>query len=386
MKTNVAVFLGGRSVEHEVSIISAMQAIAALDAERYNPVPVYITKDGRLYSGKDFTSISAFRDIPALLKKGYPVVLTNSGNGTVMSRYPAKFGTKETPLHVALPVVHGTYSEDGTVAGLCEAVALPYAGCDVLSAALSMNKHAAKAVLRASGLPVLDGILLNSAKHSDNTPEIIEKSFEYPMIVKPADLGSSVGISKVSDRKALRDALELAFKFTLNVLIEPCLNPMKEVNCAVLGDWESARASVCERPFSGDEFLSYQDKYLSGGKTNSGKGMGSGGRELPAKLSAEITKRVQELSVAAFNALGCSGCARVDCMIDGDGQIYINELNTIPGSLSFYLWEASGLSFSALLDEMLRLALKRRRVRDALMTTIPTNILAQKSGLKGAKL
>lgn len=253
-----------------------------------------------------------------------------------------------------------------------------------------MNKPAAKAVLRAEGLPVLDGVTVKSSNFTPEALGNIEQTLKYPLIVKPADLGSSIGISKADDRESLEAALNLVFKFTRSALVEPCLYPMKEINCAVLGDCDGARASVCERPFSGDEFLSYKDKYLSGGKSKGGSnggpvkaGMGSGGREIPAKLSEELTKQVQDLSIAAFNALGCSGCARVDCMVDLDGNVYINELNTIPGSLGFYLWEAGGLSFPALLDEMLRLALKRRRVREALMTTFPTNILSQQ--MKGAK-
>ena len=386
MKINVAVLFGGRSVEHEVSIISAMQVIAALDRERYNPVPIYMTKDGLMYGGAGFDAIDAYRDIPALLKKGYPVTLARVADDVILARFPVKlFGSAETPIHVALPVVHGTNAEDGTVAGLCESLKLPYAGCDVIASAVCMDKAASKAVLAHSGLPVLPWTTVTAASYAagaDGVAARIEERFAYPVIAKPCNLGSSVGVSRANDREQLAKALELVFRFTQKALVEPCLTPMREINCAVLGDDEHATASVCERPFGGDDFLSYGDKYQSGGKG----GMASAGRELPADLPAEVSERIRKLSVEAFQALGCAGVARVDCMIDGgNGEIYINELNTIPGSLAFYLWEASGMSFSELLTETIKLAFNRKRRRDALVMTIPTNILSGAAGSKGAK-
>ena len=371
-------FFGGRSVEHEVSIITAMQAISALDQERYFPVPVYMTKDGLMYSGPGFDAIESYRDVPALLKKGYPVTLARAGGDVVLTRFPVKlFGSAETPIHAALPAVHGANAEDGTVAGLCEAFGLPYAGCDVTASALCMDKAASKAVLAQAGLPVLPCVTASASEYASGADAVIgriEERFEYPVIVKPNNLGSSVGVSKAGDREALADALDMAFRFTHRVLAEQCLSPMREINCAVLGDSEHAAASVCERPFGGLDFLSYGDKYQSGGAKG---GMASAGRELPADIPQEVSERVRKLSVAAFQALDCAGVARVDCMIDDKtGEIYVNELNTIPGSLAFYLWEASGMSFSEQLTGMIKLALARKRRRDALITTIPTNILS----------
>lgn len=376
MTMNVAVFFGGRSVEHEVSIISACQAIAAF--KKYNPIPVYITKEGEMYTGEDFDKIDSYKDVPALLKSGNNVAFVRSGGDVLMLRYPSKlFGNTPIPIHAALPVTHGTYGEDGTIAGLCESLGLPYAGCDILSSALCMDKTVAKTVLLAAGLPTLPYETYFSAKyHLDKDTVIldIEDKFEYPIIVKPVGLGSSVGISKANDKTALRDALDLAFSFDTRVMVERCLTDMKEVNCAVLGDIDSARASVCESPYSGGDILSYKDKYQSGGKGSS-KGMGSGGREIPANIPANVAEDVQNLAIQSFRTLGCSGVVRIDFML-ADGNIYINELNTIPGSLSFYLWEKAGLSFTDLIEELIRLALGRKRRREQLTTTINSNILS----------
>lgn len=376
MTMNVAVFFGGRSVEHEVSIISACQAIAAFN--KYNPIPVYITKDGEMYTGDNFDKIDSYKDIPSLLKSGYNISFVRSGGDVLMLRYPSKlFGNTPVPIHAALPVTHGTYGEDGTVAGLCESLGLPYAGCDILSSALCMDKAVAKTVLLAAGLPTLPCETYFSAKYHLNKDAVIldiEDKFEYPIIVKPVGLGSSVGISKAEDKAALCDALDLAFAFDTRVMVERCLTDMKEVNCAVLGDIDGARASVCESPYSGGDILSYKDKYQSGSKGNS-KGMGSGGREIPANIPVSAAEDVQNLAIQAFRALGCSGVVRIDFMLAGD-NIYINELNTIPGSLSFYLWEKAGLSFPELVEELIRLALGRKRRREQLTTTISSNILS----------
>jgi len=377
MGMNIAVFFGGRSVEHEVSIISACQAMAAM--KKHNPIPVYIAKDGQLYTGDGFDKIESYKNIPALIKKGHSIALVRGSGDVLMIQHPSKrFGNvPPVTIHAALPVTHGTYGEDGTIPGLCESLNLPYAGCDILSAALCMDKAVSKTLLQAAGLPVLPCEVYNSSKyHTDKNAVLldIEGEFEYPIIVKPVSLGSSVGITRANDRDSLSDALELAFAFDARVMVEKCLVDMKEVNCAILGDIDGARASVCESPYSGGDILSYKDKYLSGGKGGA-KGMGSGGREIPADIPEDTTKAVQELAIKAFNTLGCAGVVRIDFML-AEGNIYINELNTIPGSLSFYLWEASGLGFGDMINELIRLALARRRRREQLTTTIDTNILS----------
>ncbi|MDR2670379.1 MAG: D-alanine--D-alanine ligase [Oscillospiraceae bacterium] len=381
MKIQVGVFFGGRSVEHEVSIISAMQVCAALDREKYTPVPVYITKQGLFYTGPSYGDIAAYRDIPALLAAGSGVTLTPDGAGrAVLSRWPARRlgGNEIAVLDAALPVVHGTNAEDGTLQGYLEMLGLPYAGPDVLSSAVCMDKAVSKSLLATAGIPVLPGCTWTDTAWGARPDALMDElalRFGFPVVVKPVNLGSSVGVTRAADRAALRAAADLAFQFAPKVLIEPAVVRLREINCAVLGDAGAARASACEEPLGAGGILSYGDKYLSGGEAD--KGMGGAARRVPADLAPALRDHIQALGVHTFQTLGCQGVARVDFLLDCDkNQVYVNEINTIPGSLAFYLWEPVGLSFGALLDEMLSLAFKRHRQRAALSFTYESNILA----------
>lgn len=392
MKTKVAVLFGGRSVEHEVSIISGLQAYAALDRNKYEPLVLYIGKDGAFYTGEGMDTVEFYRGLPAALKEATRVLPVPGAKGVDLVRYPMKkFGNNiVASFEVALPVVHGTNVEDGTLMGFLEMLGVPYASCDVTSSALGMDKYVMKAVLRQAGLPVLDATLLDAKSYAadmDAVMDTVESAVAYPVIVKPVNLGSSVGISKAGDRQKLRAALDLAFDFSSLVLVEQAIEPLREINCAVLGDREDAIPSACEEPFGNDEILSFGDKYLSGGKsgkTGAAKtggaksgGMSSLKRRCPADIPADMTQTVQELAVKTFKALGCMGVSRIDFLMNADTkELWINEINTIPGSLAFYLWEETGVSFSELLDRMIALAFKRERVKDALTFTYDTNILA----------
>jgi D-alanine-D-alanine ligase len=390
MKTNVGVFFGGSSVEHEVSIISALQAILALDKVRFMPLPVYITKDGEMYTGEALLSIENYKDTQKLCKQSLKVTLTRENGSVWLIRTAGgMFKKRRFKIDLALPVVHGTHCEDGSLAGLFEVLRLPYAGSDVLSSAVGMDKIVMKHVLAAHGLPLVDFVSFHSKQWYGQTPtyiSMIEEKLGYPVVVKPANLGSSVGISKAHGREDLEKSIELATGFADKVIVEKAVVHLKEINCAVLGDHENVSASALEEPVGQDVILSYQDKYMN---ETSGKGMHHAKRKLPAELSKDLESRIQELAKKTFQALGCNGCARVDFLIDEEEKdaVYVNEINTIPGSLSFYLWEANGKSFSALLNEMLELALKRERERNQLMFTYDENILAMGSwnGQKGTK-
>lgn len=386
MKQSVAVFFGGRSVEHEVSVISAMQAIAALNTDKYAVTPVYITKESEMYTGAGFDKIENYKNIPELMKNGVQLSLLRSGGqATLAPRKKKLFGAPDDILlDVAFPVVHGTNVEDGCLQGMFESVGLPYTGCDVLSSAVCMDKAVAKHLLRAHGLPVLPDMALDASAY-DVSPEDalshIEKTVGLPCIVKPVNLGSSVGISKADNLDNLRGALDTAFRYAPRVLVERAVSPLREINCAVLGNRDEARASVCEEPAGQDEILSYQDKYQSGGGKKGG--MESLKRRIPAEIPEETSKNIQQTAIKAFQTLGCSGVVRIDFLLEGD-TYFINELNTIPGSLAFYLWEATGLPFPKLCDELIRLAFARKRQKDALTFTFATNILNSQSwsGLK----
>ena len=405
MKTKVAVLFGGKSVEHEVSVISGLQAFRALDREKFDAIPLYITKNNEFYTGENLEDIAAFKDIPTALSNATRVLPVPVDGGRVqLLRYPMKkFGNNVVAeIDVALPVVHGTNVEDGTLMGYLEMLGLPYVGCDVMSAAIGMDKFLMKGALKQAGVPVLPAISFTGRDYAADSALVlngIEKAMGYPVIVKPVNLGSSVGISKACDRAALEDALNTAFSFAPKVLVEQAIQPLREINCAVVGDVYKARASACEQPFGNDAILSFADKYQSGGskdggaksggtKSNAGGGMSSLQRQCPADLPADVTEKVQALAVKTFRALGCSGVARIDFLNNPEtDEWWVNEINTIPGSLAFYLFEAAGTPFADLLTEMIDLAFKRQRERESLTFSYETNLLSTASlgGAKGAK-
>lgn len=397
MKLKVAVLFGGKSTEHEISIISAIQAMGSLDRNKYDVIPVYMTKNCEFYTGEGTERIESYINIPALLKKAVQVIWVKEGSRVRLYRYPMKkFGNNlMAEVDVVLPVVHGTNVEDGALQGYLQTLGIPYAGCDVCSSALGMNKYAMKAVLKDHQIPVLDCALFTWKDYEDREGILprVEEKFSYPVIVKPLNLGSSIGIKKASDRESLEEALELAFEFARTILVEPAITNLREINCAVLGDYEQAEASECEEPLNAEEILSFEDKYLKGGKGSKQSG-GKGGmanlqRRLPADITPEQRETVRKMAVDTFQALGCSGVARIDLMMDVDrDRIYVNEINTIPGSLSFYLWEPVGKKYSALLDEIIELTLKRQREEEKLVFTFESNVLENVNlggGAKGAK-
>ena len=389
MKLKLAVLFGGKSVEHEISVISALQAAAALDREKYDVLPVYLTKENEFYIGDDVGKIEAYRDIPALLAKSQKVIPARAEGKAVLLRYPAKAFGKNVlaEIECVLPIVHGTNAEDGTLQGLLRLMDVPFAGCDVAASAVGMDKYVQKCVLRDNGIPVLDCVCVHAADYDEDAEQCEErmKAMGFPLIVKPVNLGSSVGITKADDAAALHRAIELAFRFADRVLVEPAVQNLREINCSVLGDASEARASVCEEPLNADEILSYENKYMSGGKSKASKGPATSGkagmasleRKIPADIPAELAQRVQELAVKAFRCLDCSGVARIDFLLDSKtGALWFNEINTIPGSLSFYLWEPTGLPYTKLLDEMIRLAFRRQRTKEDLNFSFDTNVLA----------
>ena len=393
MKIKLAVLFGGKSVEHEISIISAVQAMRSINSDKYEIIPVYITKANEMYNGECLLEISEYRNLKALLKKCRRVTFATEGSRTYLVKTDTKlFEKKEiSEIDLAFPIVHGTNCEDGTLQGYLEFLGLPYVGCDVLSSAVGMDKAVFKYVMQAAGLPVLDCKCFYAREYAENKEAIIEsaeKEIGYPMIVKPVNLGSSVGISKAKDRAALIDAIELAVSFSDKVLIEHAVTAIREINCSVVGDTDECMASVCEEPFMNDEILSYEDKYMGGGKSSgNAKGMASLSRKIPADISEEKSGEIRELACKVFKALGAAGVVRIDFIIDTESdKVYVNEINTIPGSLSFYLWEKTDLPYGKLIDKLISLAFRRSRNRENLTFTIDTNILSGVSfGAKGAK-
>ncbi|MDM8558939.1 D-alanine--D-alanine ligase family protein [Candidatus Parabeggiatoa sp. HSG14] len=389
MKINIGVLFGGRSVEHEVSIISALQAIHAIDKTMYHVIPIYLTKQGIWYTGDALLDIENYKDTNHLLSQCKKILLpVNADENAILNYSPGFFQKKVLgKIDIVFPVFHGTHGEDGALQGLCELINIPFVGCDVLSSAVGMNKIAMKLMLKATGLPIVNyfGFYAKEwLKNQKTTIEKIENTLKYPMIVKPAALGSSIGITKASNRKELEEAVDIAKKLSQQLLVEEMISDLKEINCSVLGDYEKTEASVCEEPIHDEKsVLSFQDKYLSGGKT---KGMSSAQRKLPADIPKEMSDAIQEMAQQTFLLLNCQGVARIDFLVDNETQnVYVNEINTIPGSLSFYLWEASGKSFTELTTQLIQLALKRHREKNNLLFSYDSNILAGFKGTKGAK-
>lgn len=392
MKTRVAVLFGGKSVEHEVSVISGIQALMNIDTDKYDVTPVYITKKNEFYVGDRVGDIEAYKDIDALLKQSTRVIFVNEDRRVFLAPYPKKhFGQKDIEIDVVLPVVHGTNEEDGALQGYLKTIGVPFGGCDVTASAVGMDKYIQKAVLKDNGIPVLPGIPFTTGDYADvdTMIERIEKEIGYPVIVKPVNLGSSVGIGIAKDREELIGKIDDAFIYAKRILVEHAILNLREVNCSVLGDEDHAEASEIEEPFHTEEILSYKDKYESNGSKSGGsKGMASVSRKIPAEIPADMYEEVKRLAVKSFQALGCSGVARMDFMIDSDtNKLYFNEINTIPGSLSFYLWEPVGLKYKDMLTKLIELALKRARRDSELTFTFDTNILAGGAlgGSKGAK-
>ena len=385
MKTNVGVVFGGRSVENEISVITANQAMAAMDKEKYDITPIYITKDGKWYTGEALLNVANYRDSKKLLAMCEEVYMKPIYGDTNLYRTNRKLFQKDVVkrLDVIMPALHGTNCEDGTFQGVMEFSGIPYTGCNTLASANGMDKITMKMILKECGIPVIDYFWFSDKEWDDKqdaTVAGIEEKLGYPVIVKPANSGSSVGIRAAHNREELLDAVDHAISFTSRVIIEKYVQKLKEVNCAVLGNYYECTASVCEVPVRSGEILSYQDKYMNGGGKQS-QGMQSTVREIPANLPKESTDFIQKAACDTFRALSCDGVARIDFIIDeSTGDIFVNEINTIPGSLSFYLWEYSGINFSALIDRLIEIAFRRKQDAGFKAVNYGENIFAAKMG------
>lgn len=408
MKIKVGVFFGGKSVEHEISVITMSQVISSLNPDKYEIVPIYISKQGVMYTGEDLLDLYSFKDMDVLLKRCYKVCVVNDGKGVKVMRCPAPFIGRRVlnTIDVAFPIVHGTNVEDGTMAGFLNLLDIPYVGPDIMASSIGMDKILMKKVLKESGLPVVDYVSFFSMEYIKDEEKIqkeIKEKLRFPVIVKPGNLGSSVGIKKANNESELVEAIEFAMEFSDRIIVENAVENLKEINCSVIGNIVDSETSVCEEPFFSDEILSYADKYMGGSKSNKGvgikggakgiagakaggKGMAVSDKKLPADISDEKRDEIQKLTKETFKVLGCSGVARVDFLMDKKTEnVYVNEINTIPGALSYYLWEATGKSFEKELDELIDIALKRHREREKLTFSYDQNILAMQGGTKGSK-
>jgi D-alanine-D-alanine ligase len=369
----IGVIFGSRSVEHEVSVITAQQAMAAL-SPGHRPVPVYIAKDGRWFTGDALGNLGRFADVDTLLSECTAVtpvidppraaLLLSPVSGSRRGLF-RRGGGEGLDIEVAMPLVHGSFGEDGTLQGLLEMAAIPYTGSGVTASAVAMDKRLAKTVLRAAGLPVLEDVVIERESWRSTPGDSVgaaESLGPYPLYVKPVSLGSSIGVSRAADAPELREAVDVALTYDRRCIVEPAQEGIVEVNCAVIGDGRDARTSLLEQPTKSG-LLSYDDKYRGGAsKSPAAKsaGMKSAQRIIPAPLPESLATRLHEAALSSFAAVGASGVARVDFMVDTAAQSFVvNEVNPIPGSLAYYLFEPAGLSFTALLDELIDIARRR---------------------------
>ena len=390
MKTKIGVFFGGRSTEHEISVISANQAMHAINRDKYEVTPIYITKQGKWYTGEALFDVANYRDTKSLLEKCQEVYMRPIyGDYKLYKLKKPMFGSDVlTELDVVIPVLHGSNGEDGTFEGILDSIGIPYAGCDVLASSNGMDKITMKMILRSCDIPVVDFVWFTDKQWFSQGEQLIDRieaSLGYPVIVKPANLGSSVGIGRAADRARLVDCIAEAANYSSRIIVEHMVDNLKEINCSVLGDCDDYRTSVCEEPIKSGEILSYEDKYMGGGaKTKGARGMAVSQKRIPAEIPESMSERIRFLAGETFRVLSCQGVSRVDVIVDNDsGEIYVNEINTIPGSLSFYLWEATGISFPELMDTLVKLALKRQRQRERKTVTYDRNIFSLGGGVKG---
>ena len=394
-------------MENEISVVTASQVMESMDKQKYEIVPIYIAKTGKWYTGAALLELEAYRDMPSLLKRCTEVYFKSVYGDFNLYSNAGLFGAQKVVARIdtILPTLHGTNCEDGTLQGVLSVLGIPYVGCNTFASANGMDKISMKQILRSSGISVVDFHWFSDKEWDERREEVldsIEKVLPYPVIVKPANSGSSVGISPAHSREELAEAIDNAAQFTTRIIVERMLSKLKEVNCSVMGDYYHCEPSVCEVPLRSGEILSYSDKYQSGGAKGSGKlggaksgcgklgggvkfagtkgeqGMASLKRELPAKLPDTVTALVKDYAVKTFKTLGCEGLARIDLMIDEeDGRIYVNEINTIPGSLSSYLWEYTGIPFTQVIDRLIDRSFARAREESFKVVDFGGNIFAK---------
>lgn len=395
-KIQLGVIYGSRTCEHEVSIISAVQLMKNADPEKYDVIPIYVSQKGEWFTGSALLDMKTYTPFDPFKKGIIPVRLDmTAGSGALIRFVPPKGlfgGGKEevvARLDAVIPVLHGMHGEDGSVQGMLELADIPYTSSGITASAVGMDKITMKRFFRGMGYPILPDVAVTRSqweKDKNAVMDIVEKALPYPVFTKPAYLGSSIGVSRASDRKELEDALELAFSYDRRVLVEEGLDMPIEVNCSVLGFDGDVKASVLEMPNTGSAFLDFSEKYLAG---TGSKGMASLKRIVPAPIGDELTKDLQQLSCRIFTDMDCKGVVRIDYMLDRHSdRYYITEINTIPGSLAFYLWAETGLKYPQLIDEMVKCAMKAHEEKHKNNFAFTSDILSGVSfgGAKSSKL
>ena len=389
---NIGVIYGSRTCEHDVSIISALQAAQALDKKKYNVTYIYIGREGTWYTGEALADVKFYEHFDP--EKVTRVLPAGENSKLVLYHLPEKkkfFGgtaaERVAVLDVVMPVLHGLNGEDGTLQGMLELFDVPYTSAGVMGSAVGMDKITMKLLFKGCGFPVVEGVWFDRGRWSrerDGVMDECEDKLGFPLIVKPANLGSSIGINIAHDRNQLEDAIETAAAYDHRILVEKAVTPLREVNCSVLGYGDHVETSELEMPVTQEEFLTFEGKYTRNAK--GAGGMASQVRLIPAPISEQAAQTVRDLAVRAFRAMDLKGVVRIDFILDKDENVFINEANTIPGSLAFYLWEPKGIPFVALVDGMVECAFSAWADRKASVFSHDSTLLANiVHGSKGAK-
>lgn len=393
MKIKVGVIYGGESVEHEVSIITAVQAMNYMNQEKYDIIPIYIGKDRTWYTGKMLMDMDVYTNFDTLKKYAKKVVLTKKDNTFVLQATTGLFRKIVTEIDVIFPIVHGKGVEDGSLAGYLDSVGVPYVGTGVLGSALGQDKVVQKQIMEVSKISTPKYTWFYDHEYLSSTEQIKKNiaKLGYPVIVKPANLGSSIGITIAEDEEKVDKAITEAIQYDNKILVEQIIPNLMEVNCSVFGNYEYQEVSAIAQMKTKNEFLTFEDKYIGGGKGKKGpvKGAGkmsTGDMIVPASLEEELEDIVKQLSVQTFKALNLSGVARIDLLINTKSkEVFVNEPNTIPGCLAFYMWTPVGKNYTTLLDDMITLAIKDYKNRMKKTSSFESNILSTFDGSKGLK-
>ena len=393
MKIKVGVLFGGESVEHEVSIITAVQAMEYISKDKYEVVPIYIDKERNWYTGLELTKMETYKDME-LLKNSLPkVCLTKKENEFVLMKTKGLFNKVVNTIDVAFPIVHGKGVEDGSLAGYLDTLGIPYVGPSMLGASVGQDKVVQKQIMQMEGIPVANYVWFYETDYLTKNEEILSKinKLGYPVIVKPARLGSSIGINYVKKARDIEAALEEAFSYDEKVVVEEAIDNLLEVDCAVYGNHELMETSLIGEMITNNEFLTFEDKYLNGGKKTPMKKMGSkttstSGFKIPAKLDKKVEAEIYELSKKAFRALNLKGVTRFDFLINKETkQVYVNEPNTIPGCLAFFFFTPKDISYEQLLENIITFAIKEYKENKKKVSSFESNVLSTYNGSKGAK-
>ena len=388
MKIKLAVIFGGCSVEHEVSIITAIQAMNNIDTKKYDIIPIYIDKKGIWYSGAMLRDIKIFNDLDLMKRYAKEVVLYKRDNEFILQSKRGLLRKDITTVDLVLPIMHGTKGEDGNLQGYLETVGIPFCESDTYASVVGQDKVFMKQIWNSCGVPTVKYDWFFDTDYNKNPDKIIERleKMGYPLIVKPARLGSSVGIAIAHNSVELTEAISDAINYDTKILVEEVVENLKELNISVLGNYQKQQLSVIEEVGGKNNFLSYDDKYKGGGKE--GKGMASAKRIIPANIDEKLEKEVGDIAIKAFKALNSSGVVRIDFLVDTkNNKVYANEINSIPGSLSFYLWNKTDIEYQELLEDILNIGIKDYKNKQSKTYSFDTNILSDfnNKGIKGVK-